>query len=464
MGEESRGGYSVLQECTDIAPLVRSKTDEEAPWDDGGQQVSRQLSVSELKNLHAARGIMPPITVAERSGNAVDAAIARVEQLDRQLLEDVQAICDRIGEEMFFSSSSIRFPNTFSRYARLGVVWDVLPQILFYVVYSLAVSYYASEFAEDWDLRWSAAKQDAIYYPAVVLTFLLCFRASGCMDRYKEGLRSSFEMQKALREVAFEVMTNLVIDENEQDAANLRPPELVLRSIKRRYFKHEFRRLARLLFSCAARDLNDSALTDDDLADDEAQKIPFAMTEVEHAAVMVSHSAIGHAFRVYLVASWVLKLVKGACDEALFESPDIYRTSEHRLLAFKNAWLDARQVAYSSMPSSVTHILWLLIHIMSCMMPWEWVSVCRWSTWVPSVMLSISFFGIMEITNAMENPFGFDEEDVQIWEATKHLDEEICLSMHYSLLDEFGGENLYRSLMGSDLIFLDAEARVGTNQ
>ncbi|CAE8599011.1 unnamed protein product, partial [Polarella glacialis] len=158
---------------------------------------------------------------------------------------------------------------------------------------------------------------DAIYYPAVVLSFLLCFRASGCMDRYKEGLRTSFEMEKALREASFEVMTSLSLDEEGLDSL-----EAQMRSIKKRYFKHEFRRLVGLLFACASRDLNDSAVDGGEVNEFEASKIPFSMTKVEQAAVLVTHSALGHAFRVYLVASWVLKLLKGIHNESLFENDD----------------------------------------------------------------------------------------------------------------------------------------------
>merc|ERR1719198_2002843 len=98
------------------------------------------------------------------------------------------------------------------------------------------------------------------------------------MDRYKEGLRSTFEMEKCLREVVFEVMTRLSIDDEEPNPAtvstNTNDPstgtgptaepqdrqQAEMRSLRKKYFKHEFRRTVRLLFACAARDLNDSAL------------------------------------------------------------------------------------------------------------------------------------------------------------------------------------------------------------
>merc|ERR1711988_959894 len=153
----------------------------------------------------------------------------------------------------------------------------------------------------------------------------------------------------------------------------------------------------------------------------------------------ITHSCHGHAFRVYLVASWVLKLVQTMAKDDLFDDADVARVVACELSQFKNAWLRARQVAYSSMPGTVTHILWLLTTVMNLFMPWEWVTQCRWSTWFPSLLLTISFYGILEISNCMENPFGFDDDDIQLHEVAEHLDEELCLIMLYSVLDEVGG-------------------------
>merc|ERR1712232_940986 len=149
-------------------------------------------------------------------------------------------------------------------------------------------------------------------------------------------------------------------------------------------------------------------------------------TEVEHAAILVTHSSYGHAFRVYIAASWLLKLIRGITDEHLFDDDEVYRISEQKIAQFKHAWLDARQVAYSSMPSTVTYILWMLATVMNLFMPWQWVSVTQWSTWFASMLLTVSFFGILHIANAMENPFGFDSDDIQISKSAAHLDEEIC--------------------------------------
>jgi len=332
-------------------------------------------------------------------------------------------------------------------------------------VYSLLVTYYAQEC--DWDIRWTAAKQDVVYYPAVVLAFLLCFRASGCMDRYNDGLRTVFQMEKCLREMAFEVVTRLAVEGEGDDAGSTSPEARAaaeLQELRKKYFKHEFRRMLRLLFACAARDLNDSALEGAELDEEEASAIQCAMTKAEHAAVMVTHSAFGHAFRVYMASSWLHKLVKGVDEERLFDGEHMEVSSivEMKLTQFKHSWLEARQVAYSSMPDSISHVLWLLTTVMSLFMPWEWVSVCRWSTWFPSVLLSVSFFGILQIASSMENPFGFDADDIPIANVAEHLDEEVCLTMQYAMLDEFGGENLWRNLMGSNMVFLDEAGLPGS--
>merc|ERR1719326_2610460 len=97
-------------------------------------------------------------------------------------------------------------------------------------------------------------------------------------------------------------------------AAVAQPPapkkSLIPLALKKRYFTHEFRRMTSLLFCCAARDLNDSALEDEELSEEDAERLACSATEAEHSAIQVTHSAFGHAFRVYLVSAWLLKLVQ----------------------------------------------------------------------------------------------------------------------------------------------------------
>ena len=152
------------------------------------------------------------------------------------------------------------------------------------------------------------------------------------------------------------------------------------------------------------------------------------------------------------------KLVQKSKEDGPFDSPNVYEIIGTKLTSFKEAGLNARRVTYSSMPSSVTHILRLLTTVMHLAMLFDLVGVCRCGTWSPSLMLVFSCCGALKIADAMENPFGFDAEDIPIWEIAEHLDEEICLIMRYAVLDEVGGENLYRSMMGNDMIFLDADS------
>lgn len=429
-----------------------------AGWD-GPLLSSRPLTKMELQDLYHVQGHMPRLEFAEVPQNP-DEVTQRVARLDMELKEKVKAICERLtadqeDEEKSWSccrSDFLRkhFPVEF---LHLGIIGEILPTCFFYIIYANSVAYYNSCY--DWETRWSLAAQDNIYYPAVVLSFLLCFRASGCMDRYKQGLETLHEMEKAVREVAFEVFTKLSIADDHAEEELAKSRNACTKRMQRRYFQHEFRRLLRVLFVCAARDLNDSALEEDYISEADAEKFPLSTTDVEYSAIRVTHSAYGHAFRVYLVTSWLIKIVQRVAKEGLFDDDDVARITQERLSQFKDAWLKARQVAYSSMPSTVTHILWWLTTIMNLFMPWEWVTMCRWSTWIPSLMLTISFYGILQIATSMENPFGFDPDDIPLPKVASQLDEEVCLIMNFSVLDEVGGENLYRSMMGEDMVRLD---------
>jgi len=210
-----------------------------------------------------------------------------------------------------------------------------------------------------------------------------------------------------------------------------------------------------VLFACSARDLNDSAVDDGSvLGEDEASRLQCSLTDVEHAAIHVTNSSKGHVFRVYLATSWLLKLVDGAQADGLFEDKEVFKTAQRQLTSFKEAWMRARQVAYSGMPESIIHLLWVLANAINFVLPWEYVTICRWMTWLPSLIMSVSFFGIVHISACMENPFGFDDDDIPVWDVAEHLDEEVSLIMFYSALDEIGGENSYRGLTKQDHIYV----------
>ncbi|CAE8661671.1 unnamed protein product, partial [Polarella glacialis] len=186
------------------------------------------------------------------------------------------------------------------------------------------------------------------------------------------------------------------------------------------------------------------------LSEEAAVRISCSLTAAEHAAVHVTSSGMGHTFRVYIVASWLSKLVSQAQEEQILSGDEIARNVDYNLGRFNGAWLSARQIAYSSMPESITHMLWILANMINFVLPWEYVSVCRWMTWLPSIFITISFHGIIRISSAMENPFGFDEDDIDLGKMVEHFDEEMCIVMHYAALDDVAGENIYRSLQNSD--------------
>mmetsp|Transcript_45216 Transcript_45216/g.104831 ORF Transcript_45216/g.104831 Transcript_45216/m.104831 type:complete len:529 (+) Transcript_45216:121-1707(+) len=426
--------------------------------------VSEKLREEELVHLTRVLGKMAPIRLTPPQAKLKE-ILQRVDILDQQLEDSVQGICDRLSHlhrkrrqrtwpQWVMAGIRRCFPI---RFLRCGVIADIMPEILFYTIYTVLVQFYC--WGQGWVQLWSAVHQDTIYYVGLVFAFLLGFRASDCMWRYHVGSKYVNEMEKALRGLAFEVYTKLVVDTSMVARSSRRSVSNenidVPNSLKIRYFKHELRRMLQLLFACAARDLNDSAIQEEDFGTEEAQRLmEMSVTQVEHAAIHVTHSNQGHVFRVYVVAAWLRKLVGKVAEQKLFEDHWVMMRLDLHLSQFKEAWVQARQVAYSQVPSRITHLLWLLTNALNLTLVIEYVAVCQWLTIFPSLCITIACFGVLKVAEEMENPFGFDADDIPIWDVAKHLHEEISLIAYYAQLDEVGNENLYRTMMNSEPVSL----------
>lgn len=413
---------------------------------------SRVLSHYEFNELYKVHGHMPSMKLL-RAQPDNDFFMDRIRQLDAVLLERVQRICSRLqnaGSQHRQIWCRISLLGGLGQFMRLGIIADIWIHILVYIAYTICVQFYVCQLG--WNMRWSAMNQDSIYYPGLVLAFLLSFRASDAMLRYQAGCQHCFEMERTLRDLAFSVITGLTVEETQEEKDELLKKKVVPPFVKRSYFKHEFRRLVQLLFACAARDLIDAEPGAQGCEHD----VECLATEVERAAIRVTSSGYGHVFRVYLVAAWIRRLLDRVSEEKLFDDPIIFKEAENILRQFTSSWFHARQVAYARMPEPIIHMLWLLTNMMALVLPWEYVSVLRWYTWPISICIVVSFFGILRISSALENPFGFDEDDIPIWDVAAHLDEEICLIMFYSALNKVGGENLYRSMVSLEHVYKQA--------
>jgi len=420
------------------------------------QEISRNLLREDLQNLTAVYGYIPEFVCVERKADVRD-IIERLRFLDSKLRNRVQSICDRFYDSQR-RMEQIRFQCSLfcglGKFVRLGIVREIWMEVAFFVIFTLCWQVYMS--AYDFDSHFTAVAQDNIYYPGIVCSFLLSFFASDCMVRYESGCRYCFEMEKSLRDMAFDVLTKLSLDDETDSSPPSSSQPHIPSSLKKRYFKHEFRRMTQLLFSCAARDLNDSTLDEGELMqEDELSGLGCCATDAEIAVIRISHSQHGHIFRIYMIAGWLLNLIRRIEEEALFDEEGVHRTAEASIRDFKNAYMNARQIAYSQMPEGIVHLLWILTHWLNLVIPMQLVSMCKWLTWLPVLISCIAFFGIVRIAECMENPFGFDDDDIPIWQVGEHLDEDITLIMFYASLDEVSGENLYRGLLEQEHIYLD---------
>lgn len=64
-------------------------------------------------------------------------------------------------------------------------------------------------------------------------------------------------------------------------------------------------------------------------------------------------------------------------------------------------------------------LLWTLAHMLNLAPLWERVMVCQWMTWLPPLLMTVSFFGVVKFANNLESPFGLDDDGMPVCDIAK---------------------------------------------
>jgi len=108
-----------------------------------------------------------------------------------------------------------------------------------------------------------------------------------------------------------------------------------------------------------------------------------------------------------------------------------------RLDSFKEAYLRARALSYNDSPYQYTHMFVLLVCIFCFTCPFAMAAAFGTIVWIPSVTITIAFFGMYEISKDMEKPFGFDHGDIKVESMVRLLDEKNTTTIRLALSGQF---------------------------
>lgn len=213
--------------------------------------------------------------------------------------------------------------------------------------------------------------------------------------------------------------------------------------------RKELLRLTTLVLGLACRDLQKGALLPGERFTEVARHTEefyslCRMTGAEKLALKACNGAIEASgisggsgeFRTELVISWISNMLRDAV-----EAQTLDEAAQEPMLgcleSFKQAYFQARALSYNEAPYQYTHMFVLLVCIFCFSVPFALVASFGSAVWVPTVVISIAFFGMYEISKDMEKPFGFDHGDIKVESMVQLLNDKNTATMRLALSGQF---------------------------
>jgi putative membrane protein len=214
----------------------------------------------------------------------------------------------------------------------------------------------------------------------VVLGLLLVFRTNSSYDRFWEGRKQLGMMVNRARDLARQVTSYVEGSDPAalRDRAELQRLIVVLYALIRQYLRKE-------------RDLGRIA----------------ELTPPERAALEPIE------VRPCLGFTWIsLKLA--ACARAGRLTEQRLQLMDGNLTSFSDSWGGAERIMKSPIPFAYAHHIKAFLIVFAFSAPFALVETMRWMTPVASAIMAFALFGIDEIGIEIEDPFGYDANDLPL--------------------------------------------------
>jgi len=148
-----------------------------------------------------------------------------------------------------------------------------------------------------------------------------------------------------------------------------------------------------------------------------------------------------------LINSWLSNMLLDA-GRAKVITDDVLGEMKERLHVFNESYNHARTLAYGEPPFQYTHMFLFIVTAFCFSVPFALIDTFGRLVPVPSMVIAVAFFGLYEISRAMEKPFGFDAHDIKVDSMVNELHGKYVTAAHLAL----GGHFRHRRSTGGDLL------------
>eukprot|EP00747_Dinoflagellata_sp_TGD_P119379 gnl/TRDRNA2_/TRDRNA2_173005_c1_seq11.p1 gnl/TRDRNA2_/TRDRNA2_173005_c1~~gnl/TRDRNA2_/TRDRNA2_173005_c1_seq11.p1 ORF type:complete len:515 (+),score=80.37 gnl/TRDRNA2_/TRDRNA2_173005_c1_seq11:95-1639(+) len=286
-----------------------------------------------------------------------------------------------------------------------------LPSAIFAAVLKYLQSYHPSAaFLQDW------FQVNTVVFGSFssLLGFLIVFRTSQSYNRYWEGCTLTHQMMGDWYDTASSLVafTNYIeVDKDPDDVA-------------KQHFKHKIVRLFSILFAVALAQLEDSSQSVE-----ESRAYTFQLLDV---GSLDNHSLEYLKLtdnKVELVAHWIqYAMVQALGTKVLTIPPPILSRAFQELSNGVVRFHDCMKIAHVPFPPPYHQTMMVLAALHMVLTPWF---ICNWVStiflaWLITCLLVFVIWSLLFIATELEQPFGIDEDDINL--------EELQTSMNARLL------------------------------
>lgn len=304
-----------------------------------------------------------------------------------------------------------------------------MPHLLPQILYSTGLSVAAVYLLQSGDFKFGPGAEQGIGYLGILVSFLLVFKTQSSYSQWWQALTQVNEMVNQIRTVAIIVSGMFKWDEHEEVEVN---SKRIIRLLVLYFFA------MREYFQRSGTNATKDGEAQDRLRDDIRSLTGGSEFLVLYPGEDVSKkgSASKHVHtRPTIVLFWISLCLRKVLDHEACEPP-LMAAVVGQISGIGSRFAAMDQIDKTQFPLPYAQIVkWLVLFFLS-LLPFTLVEKCGWWTPVFTAFATIGFFGLDEVAEILESPFGNDPNDINIKECGADLMNDLelmCCSRSFRL-------------------------------